>query len=200
MGTVDMTDMLWKIGGLGAALIGNGNEDVRGTLEGDAAWFAARTELALDADVPVIAIDVPSGVDGLTGAVAGEAVRATNTVTFAAWKPGLLAEPGRTLAGMVRVADIGIDLGLAHRDPSLGLVTAADLAALGLAYGATASAHHAFAAEFDANKDGTLSIDEYLTGETDKESAMKKFQEHNKNGDRQLTKAEIADMLGLKDD
>jgi outer membrane receptor protein involved in Fe transport len=35
MGTVDMTDMLWKIGGLGAALIGNGNEDVRGTLEGD---------------------------------------------------------------------------------------------------------------------------------------------------------------------
>ena len=35
MGTVDMTDMLWKIGGLGAALIGNGNEDVRGTVEGD---------------------------------------------------------------------------------------------------------------------------------------------------------------------
>ena len=49
----------------------------------------------------------------------------------------------------------------------------------------------------DANKDGTLSIDEYLTGETDKEAAMKKFQEHNKNGDRALTKAEIADMLGL---
>ena len=50
----------------------------------------------------------------------------------------------------------------------------------------------------DANKDGTLSIDEYLTGETDKEGAMKKFQQHNKNGDRSLTKAEIADMLGLK--
>ncbi len=50
----------------------------------------------------------------------------------------------------------------------------------------------------DANKDGTLSIDEYLTGETDKEAAMKKFQEHNKNGDRALTKAEIADLLGLK--
>ncbi len=50
----------------------------------------------------------------------------------------------------------------------------------------------------DANKDGTLSIDEYLTGETDKEAAMKKFQEHNKNGDRSLTKAEIADLLGLK--
>lgn len=51
----------------------------------------------------------------------------------------------------------------------------------------------------DANKDGTLSIDEYLTGETDKEAAMKKFQAHNKNGDRSLTKAEITDMLGLKD-
>ena len=35
MGTVDMTEMLWKLGGLGAALIGNGNEDVRGTVEGD---------------------------------------------------------------------------------------------------------------------------------------------------------------------
>ncbi|WP_414663930.1 TonB-dependent receptor plug domain-containing protein [Horticoccus sp. 23ND18S-11] len=35
MGVVDMTDMLWKVGGLGAALIGNGNEDVRGTVEGD---------------------------------------------------------------------------------------------------------------------------------------------------------------------
>ncbi len=35
MGTVDMSDMLWKLGGLGAALIGNGNEDVRGTVEGD---------------------------------------------------------------------------------------------------------------------------------------------------------------------
>jgi hypothetical protein len=50
----------------------------------------------------------------------------------------------------------------------------------------------------DANKDGTLSIDEYLTGETDKEAAMKKFNEHNKNGDRSLTKAEITDLLGLK--
>jgi hypothetical protein len=57
-----------------------------------------------------------------------------------------------------------------------------------------------FMAGKDANKDGTLSIDEYLTGETDKEAAMKKFQEHNKNGDRQLTKAEITGLLGLKND
>ena len=50
----------------------------------------------------------------------------------------------------------------------------------------------------DANKDGTLTMDEYLAGETDKDAALKKFQQHNKNGDRSLTKSEIADMLGLK--
>src|SRR5687767_13443292 len=39
---------------------------------------------------PVLAVDIPSGVDGLTGEVGGEALRAHRTVTFAAWKPGLL--------------------------------------------------------------------------------------------------------------
>lgn len=97
----------------------------RGTLEGDAAWFA---DLTADIGTPVIAIDIPSGVDGTTGAVAGAAVRATHTVTFAAWKPGLLAEPGRTHAGTVTIADIGIDLGPAGTDPSLARVTAADVA------------------------------------------------------------------------
>jgi NAD(P)H-hydrate epimerase len=80
----------------------------RGELEGDAAWSARVTaELAL----PVVAVDIPSGVDGLTGAVSGVAVRAGSTVTFAARKPGLLFEPGRSNAGTVHVADIGIDLG-----------------------------------------------------------------------------------------
>lgn len=60
-------------------------------------------------DVPVLAVDVPSGVDGLTGEVGGEALSAVETVTFAALKPGLLFEPGRTLAGEVNVADIGLD-------------------------------------------------------------------------------------------
>ncbi len=59
--------------------------------------------------VPVLAVDVPSGVDGLTGQVGGEALAAVETVTFAALKPGLLFEPGRSLAGVVHLADIGLD-------------------------------------------------------------------------------------------
>jgi len=49
----------------------------------------------------------------------------------------------------------------------------------------------------DKNNDGTLSLDEFLAGETSKEEGMKKFERFNKNGDRSLTKAEIEDMLGL---
>ncbi len=60
-------------------------------------------------DAPVLAVDIPSGVNGLTGAVQGHPLAAAATVTFAALKPGLLLEPGRSLAGQVEVADIGLD-------------------------------------------------------------------------------------------
>ena len=59
---------------------------------------------------PVLAVDVPSGVDGLTGEATEGAVRATATVTFAALKPGLVLGAGRHLAGRVTVADIGLDV------------------------------------------------------------------------------------------
>ena len=65
----------------------------------------------------MVAVDIPSGVDGLTGAVQGTAVQATSTVTFAARKPGLVFEPGRSQAGRIRVVDIGIDLGPDGADP-----------------------------------------------------------------------------------
>lgn len=65
---------------------------------------------ALDArDRRVVAIDIPSGVDALTGAVPGEAVRASATITLAAMKPGLLFEPARVYCGELWIADIGID-------------------------------------------------------------------------------------------
>src|SRR5206468_6839717 len=58
---------------------------------------------------PVLAIDLPSGINGTSAAVMGGAVRATETVTFFRKKPAHLLLPGRMHCGHVRVADIGID-------------------------------------------------------------------------------------------
>lgn len=77
------------------------------------------------AGVPVLAVDIPSGVSGLTGEVGGRPWRADRTVTFAALKPGLVLEPGASLAGEIVVADIGLDTSAAER----WLLTALDVAA-----------------------------------------------------------------------
>ncbi|MGA5126699.1 NAD(P)H-hydrate dehydratase [Streptomyces pseudogriseolus] len=60
----------------------------------------------------VVAVDLPSGVDADTGEVRGAAVRAEVTVTFGAYKPGLLIDPAREYAGVLRFVDIGLELGL----------------------------------------------------------------------------------------
>jgi ADP-dependent NAD(P)H-hydrate dehydratase / NAD(P)H-hydrate epimerase len=78
------------------------------------------------AGAPVVAVDLPSGVDSSTGEVAGAAVRADVTVTMHGPKIGLLVGPGRFLAGEVEVADIGLmPAETTHRlvtDTILGLV------------------------------------------------------------------------------
>ena len=74
-------------------------------LEGTAAEVVAAINAA---GKPVVAVDVPSGLDGSTGASAGPVVQATCTVTFFRLKPGHVLLPGRTLCGEVRLADIGI--------------------------------------------------------------------------------------------
>ncbi|MFF9480805.1 NAD(P)H-hydrate dehydratase [Streptomyces sp. NPDC014733] len=76
----------------------------RGGLRPRAAQLAA---LAAES-APVVAVDLPSGVDADTGEVAGEAVRAEVTVVFGAYKPGLLIDPARERAGVVHYVDIGL--------------------------------------------------------------------------------------------
>ena len=62
-------------------------------------------------DAPVLAVDIPSGLNGLDGSVLGGPVwPADRTVTFAALKPGLLLGSGPELCGQVVVAGIGLDV------------------------------------------------------------------------------------------
>jgi len=85
------------------ALFGTG---FHGAPRPDAASLIERVNAA---GVPVVSVDLPSGVDASTGEVAGAVVRADLTVTFHSLKVGLVIAPGRFQAGRVVVADIGLE-------------------------------------------------------------------------------------------
>ncbi|MGA4802051.1 NAD(P)H-hydrate dehydratase [Streptomyces lavendulocolor] len=82
---------------------------------------------ARDSGAVLVAVDLPSGVDADTGEVAGEAVHADVTVTFGAYKPGLLIDPGRERAGALRLVGIGLSL---PPEPDVEALQHADVARL----------------------------------------------------------------------
>lgn len=77
-----------------------------------------------DQPAPILAADIPSGVDGLTGEIPGHAWTADQTVTFGALKQGLILHPGAQHCGQITVASIGLDTSSARTH----LVTADDVA------------------------------------------------------------------------
>jgi NAD(P)H-hydrate epimerase len=99
------------------ALLGTGFEGVARGAVADAIDAICRSA------APVVSVDVPSGVDASTGAVAGAAVRAALTVTFHAPKAGLWINPGKAHTGVLETVDIGIPRGApASANASIGLI------------------------------------------------------------------------------
>ncbi|MFG2558180.1 NAD(P)H-hydrate dehydratase [Streptomyces sp. NPDC048496] len=98
----------------------------RGGLRPDAAALVRAYEAT---GAPILAVDLPSGVEADTGEVLGDAVRADATVTFGAYKPGLLIDPAADLAGALHLVDIGLGDELPGV-PDLEALQYADVAAL----------------------------------------------------------------------
>lgn len=84
------------------AIFGTGfSGEIRTPIGQVIAWINAQ-------GVPVVAVDIPSGVNGTTGLARTEAVQATRTVTFGLLKTGLLCNQGQDYSGEIEVVDIGI--------------------------------------------------------------------------------------------
>ncbi|MEX0990814.1 MAG: NAD(P)H-hydrate dehydratase [Actinomycetota bacterium] len=81
-----------------------------------------------EAPAPVVAADIPSGVEGATGAIDGPAVLADVTVCFGAIKPGVVLFPGAACAGAIEVADIGFPADLI--ESGLSVTESSDVARL----------------------------------------------------------------------
>jgi hydroxyethylthiazole kinase-like uncharacterized protein yjeF len=115
--TVDLlVDGILGIGGRG------------GLRESAAGVVAAATDVrGTDGEHPTrVAVDLPSGIDADTGAVAGPAFRADVTVTFGALKPGLLVGAGAVHSGLVELADIGLQPWL-RGDPAVEVPETTDV-------------------------------------------------------------------------
>lgn len=89
--------------------------------------YAALVDRIAASGRPVLALDIPSGLDADTGRVLGRAIRATRTVTFIATKPGLHTLDGPDHCGTIEIADLEIDAA-AIVPPSGSLIDAVDVA------------------------------------------------------------------------
>ncbi len=107
------------------AILGTGiSGEVRGAAR-------AAIEAINQAALPVLAVDIPSGVSADTGAILGEAVAADRTLTLGLAKVGHYSYPGRKYCGEVEVIDISLPADLvAQQQLSTNLITAADAAAM----------------------------------------------------------------------
>ena len=101
----DWTGLLAETSVAVDALFGTG---LQREIEGGFAHFIQSLETARSQGLRVLSVDIPSGVSALSGRVLGIAVRADRTVTISLPKVGLALEPGRSHAGRVDVARIGI--------------------------------------------------------------------------------------------
>ncbi|MCX4674862.1 NAD(P)H-hydrate dehydratase [Streptomyces sp. NBC_01433] len=90
---------------------------------------AALVRAVTGSRAPVLAVDLPSGVEADSGEIHGTAVRADATVTFGTYKPGLLIDPAAERAGALRLVDIGLGPDLPE-PPDLEALQYADVAAL----------------------------------------------------------------------
>ncbi|HEY5529042.1 MAG TPA: NAD(P)H-hydrate dehydratase [Thermoleophilia bacterium] len=122
LGTVP--DYLWdETELLVDCLLGTG---AKGELQGQPAEWARLMNEAADRGTPVIAVDIPSGVDGTTGSIAADTVAADITITFHAAKSGLVCPPGVEAAGEIVVWDIGLPAFL-EPEPDLRVVAPRDV-------------------------------------------------------------------------
>ena len=78
-----------------------------GELSREARELIVAMNRGADSGIPVVCVDIPSGVNGTTGAVSDVAVRGRRTVTFGAPKWGLLCDPGTRYAGDIYLSPIG---------------------------------------------------------------------------------------------
>lgn len=83
--------------------------------------------IAKESDIPIVSIDVPSGLDATTGRIKGNAFRADTTVTFEHMKTGHLLRKGPLYCGKLLVSKVGIDTGRITEDETIKCMETKDL-------------------------------------------------------------------------